>query len=426
MTSVQNVQVLLRKRKMFLIFPLLVLPFLILGFWAVGGGGSSKDKEQIKLSGLNPDLPDAHLKDEKTMDKLSFYERAQNDSAKLAEQIRADPYFSGKEKEDLFQLKEDEGIPVVPISRNENRSSYKGLNMTPYNRKINPEDELVQKLSFLQKEIGKPSPIKEKQAIQVREGERTEQFSSEVDRLESMMQFLGNEKRDDPEMKQLENTLEKILDVQHPERIKEKLKVKEQEHTIFPVQLEGYQDNISLLNADDTSKRKEAEENYFWGLEGEKKNMQKENAIEAVVHDAQTVSHGGVVKLRLLQDVHIDGQRIAKDGFVFGTASLEGERLQIEINSIKNNHSLFPVKMKVYDLDGLPGISVPGALTSDVAKESADNSLQLMQLSSLDPSLKTQATAAGISSVKNLLSKKTKQVKAFVKAGYKVLIKDNQ
>ena len=74
-------------------------------------------------------------------------------------------------------------------------------------------------------------------------------------------------------------------------------------------------------------------------------------------------------------------------------------------------------------MDGLPGIHIPGAITRDVAKQSADNSLQLMELSSVDPSFKAQAAAAGISAAKGLLSRKVKQVKVLVKEGYRVLLK---
>jgi conjugative transposon TraM protein len=102
---------------------------------------------------------------------------------------------------------------------------------------------------------------------------------------------------------------------------------------------------------------------------------------------------------------------------------LNGERLEVEINSIRCNNSLYPVKLAIYDMDGLPGIYVPGAITRDVAKQSADNPLQLMELNALDPSLKAQATATGINAVKNLLSKKAKLVKVTVKAGYRVLLK---
>ena len=101
------------------------------------------------------------------------------------------------------------------------------------------------------------------------------------------------------------------------------------------------------------------------------------------------------------------------------------ERLEAEINSIRYKNQLFPVKLELYDMDGLPGIYIPGSISRDVAKNSADNSLQLMELTTLDPSLKAQAAAAGINTVKSLMSRKVKQVKVIIKEGYKVLLKDN-
>lgn len=47
-----------------------------------------------------------------------------------------------------------------------------------------------------------------------------------------------------------------------------------------------------------------------------------------------------------------------------------------------------------------------------------------MELTTLEPSLKAQAAAAGINTVKSLLTRKVKQVKVMVKAGYKVLLRD--
>jgi hypothetical protein len=42
----------------------------------------------------------------------------------------------------------------------------------------------------------------------------------------------------------------------------------------------------------------------------------------------------------------------------------------------------------------------------------------------MDPSLKAQAASEGIRAAKSLLSKKVKQVKVTLKAGYQVLLRD--
>ena len=67
----------LRQRKMLLVLPLMVIPFITMAFWALGGGKGSADKNQPDtIAGLNLQLPNANLKDEKNADKLSFYKDA--------------------------------------------------------------------------------------------------------------------------------------------------------------------------------------------------------------------------------------------------------------------------------------------------------------------------------------------------------------
>lgn len=84
-----------------------------------------------------------------------------------------------------------------------------------------------------------------------------------------------------------------------------------------------------------------------------------------------------------------------------------------------------PVALSVYDMDGMAGIYIPGAITRDVAKQSTDNALQSVALNSLDPSIGAQAASAGIETAKTLISKKVKLVRVTVKAGYQILLKDN-
>jgi len=106
--------------------------------------------------------------------------------------------------------------------------------------------------------------------------------------------------------------------------------------------------------------------------------------------------------------------------------SLRGERLEVDIEGIQYKASLFPVKLSVYDLDGIAGIRIPGAITRDVIKQNSEQTIQSMSLGSFDQTLGAQAASAGIELGKNLLSKKVKQVKVEVKAGYRILLKDNK
>ncbi len=82
------------------------------------------------------------------------------------------------------------------------------------------------------------------------------------------------------------------------------------------------------------------------------------------------------------------------------------------------------MSLKVYDLDGLEGIYIPGAITRDAAKQASAQSIQDVQLYSMDNSLGVQAATAGIEAAKGLFSKKSKLIKVTVKAGYQILLKD--
>ena len=428
MKNVQRSQAFLRKRKMMVVLPLLVVPFLTMAFWALGGGNTATNgKKQTQLQGLNLQLPNANLKDDKLADKMSFYDQADKDSMKLAEQMRNDPYYRHQDSMQNVYLKELEQVTQgsaekfnqSPVLQN------RELKISPYDQTKSPaEERVMKKLAELNSALNQPDEnISNDGMMEEYKSMKNLGFGNEVDKLENMMQSLNRSNGDDPEIRQLDGTLEKILDIQHPERVKDRIKEKslKNKELVFPITKTPKEESISLL---DTDKKNPDKEFVFFGLTDESSFSDNDNAIEAVVHENQILVNGAVVKLRLLNDVYLNGSLIPKGNFVFGIASLNAERLEIEISSIRCRQSLYNVKLEVYDIDGLPGIYIPGAITRDVAKQSADNSLQLMELSTMDPSFKAQAATAGIGAAKTLLSKKVKQVKVMLKAGYKVLLKD--
>ena len=374
-----------------------------MGFWALGGGqGQTKNNLADNNKGLNLQLPDANLKDDKNADKLSFYNEADADSLKRDEILRNDPYYKDSmlRRQNAILSGTGDLISTVPI--------YNGLNNSPYNKSTDAnEQRLYQKINEINKQINQPD-IPSQPLNNPNQGNQTNesdgQFSTEVDRMQNMMQQMNGNTDSDPEMQQLNGTLEKILDIQHPDRVKEKLKEKslKSKEQVFIVTRQFVKNNISLL---DTGKSKRNTENKFFGVE-EDVDSEEQNTVEAVVHQTQTLVNGSVVKMRLLNDIYLNGSLVKKCNFVFGIAELNDERLEININSIRNNNSLFPVKLEVFDMDGLPGIYIPGAISRDVAKQSADNGLQLMELTSMDPSFKAQAAATGVNAAKSLLSKK--------------------
>lgn len=406
----------LQKRKRLLVYPILVVPFLTLAFWALGGGKeASGNGDNNTSTGLNLQLPDAHFTEDSTANKLSLYDEADRNTPRLGRtgESLSFPFESATDPGGTAsKTLPDPYDPTPPIS-------------TMMNRDPN-EEKVYQKLSELNRQLHNATtntsshPPSSSIKSAATSGTTDVGPSSLVNVLQTNTE--NGKNSDDPEMAQLNATLEKILDIQHPERIISKLeeKSKKQPGEVFVVRVKSSGSPVSLL---DTAKIKMNQGEGFYSTEKGESTME-ENTIEAFVPDRQTITDGALLRLRVRQDISVDGALIPKGTLVVGRVNLDEERLQIEIRSIRCNNAIYPVQLEVYDLDGLPGIYIPGTVTRDVAKQSADQSLQLLQLSALDPTIKAQVASAGISAAKTLLSKKAKGVKVTVKGGYQVLLKN--
>lgn len=410
----------IKQRRFLLVLPLLVIPFMTVFFWALGGGKTeAAEKNEKAQVGFNLKLPDANIKEDKVLDKMGYYDKAQQDSVKFQELLKNDPNY-------LQDGRDFAGSNLgYDMSQHYNGNMNMSVNGRGYN---NPnEQKIYQKLSDLNREMNRPPSYGNENSYQGYQSGGSQNSTintGDVDRLEQMMKMMSQPSGEDREMQQLNGMLERILDIQHPDRMQEKLKQSSQmkKGQVYPVIKPKKENTVSIL--EDGKSVKEIG-NSFFSLE-ENTSVIEQNAISAVVHENQTLVNGSTVKLRLASDVMVNNITIPKGTFLFGVASLTGERLEIKIDNIRFGNSLFPVELSVYDLDGMDGIYIPGAITRDVAKQSADRSLQNIGMTSLDPSWEMQAAGAGIEAAKGLLSKKVKLVKVKVKAGYQVLLRDEK
>ncbi|MBN8833716.1 MAG: conjugative transposon protein TraM [Niastella sp. SCN 39-18] len=415
----------IRQRRFLLVLPLLALPFMTMIFWALGGGKVEKVEAQASAKkGFNINLPDANLKEDKSMDKMSYYNQAQLDSVKFQEMIKNDPNYRDIGLTDTNEyLSNDEDTFQQPKGLNTSLQGSRGHN--------DPNtDKIYRKLAELDREMNKSLPTSSDnneydtyQPTSLKNRNSATVNSSDVEKLEQMMNTMNQSNGEDPELQQLNGMLDKILDVQNPERVQERLRQTSEANRgqVFAVSSKKKDNSITLLDTEHISGNTA---NGFYSLTGATAIEDSQNAIQAVIHETQTIVDGSTVKLRLVNDVFINGVRIPKDNFLFGIASLRGERLSIKINNVRFGNSLFPVELSVYDMDGLDGIYIPGAITRDVAKQSADRSMQTIGLTSLDPSWGAQAASAGIEAAKTLFSRKVKLIKVTVKAGYQILLRD--
>src|SRR5690606_6939650 len=177
-------------------------------------------------------------------------EMAQRDSAKYEEARESDPYF------DLIAFKTQDQQPEKKEQEKESKliSSFPQKERQP----VDPNEERVtKKLQQLYSEINRSqtgSPVIDTHQQSARnkllttEMNSDPQFTADVDRLERMMEMMQDDGASDPEMQQIESVLEKILDIQHPQRVKERLKTQTQQQKSHSVQAVKGDDNISVIN----------------------------------------------------------------------------------------------------------------------------------------------------------------------------------
>ena len=147
------------------------------------------------------------------------------------------------------------------------------------------------------------------------------------------------------------------------------------------------------------------------------------NVTTAVVHGEQEVKDGSTLKLRLLSDVTTkNGQVIPKNTYLYGVVSIAKERIKISIETVLVANSIYTIEKQVYDIDGLPGIYVPGNIGSELSKELAEDVADEIR-SPYSRDIISQGISALSSASKTVFRKNNRIVKVTVKSNYTVYLK---
>ena len=175
----------------------------------------------------------------------------------------------------------------------------------------------------------------------------------------------------------------------------------------------------------------------FHGLASQEKEkminagFEKEFAnIRAVIHAQSTINNGGRIQLRLLEPISIKGKIVPKGSLLYGLAAFGTERVKIAISSLIVDGMIIPVKMAVYDMDGMEGIFVPNIMSLDAIKQSSNQAIQGINLpvsglaSNVSTAVGLSALSATTQGIKGLAGKKLLTQKATLKSNYFIFIKN--
>ncbi|MDP4248409.1 MAG: conjugative transposon protein TraM, partial [Bacteroidota bacterium] len=234
----------------------------------------------------------------------------------------------------------------------------------------------------------------------------------------------------DPQMARLDAMLDKIMRIEHPQPSIPRDTLAKPGHTLSLVQPAQPDEGLATLQVGQIDKRdsdvsESADAGGLYSIDDPlPTDTLAANTISAIVHGDQVLTTGSTLELFLMDDAVISGKTIPREYPLYGKATLNGDRLLVSIHSIRSGPSVYPVSLEVYDLDGLPGIRIPGDLTRDVTKQSAGQGIDAIGLTTFDSSIGAQATQAGIQAAKTLMSRKVRLTRVTIPAGYQVLLKN--
>lgn len=322
------------KNKALFILPLVLLPFVIVIFWVLGGGGAPEEKEKLAQSpnkGINFDLPDADNSIE-IYDKMEAY---QKDESQVAE------------------------VPEVNVNDTTRQEEVSLLDtITQENTLLDENADQGQILAHIRN--------KEKQLQQELQGE------PEVRKKVKTTSIQHQNKLKEPVVKNQVKTTKSIgsttptTGIEELDEIIDKNIVLNRNNDSLRYSLQQAQGRLQEI-ASIQNRSFTLEKNRTSGFS--RVETPEQPLIKAEIYETATVLNGNRVKLRLLEYTRIDGQKIPRNTFIYGICKIKNERLLIEITQLPVENSFVPVKLTICDLDGLEGLYVPDNAARKVYQE---------------------------------------------------------
>ena len=334
----------LKRNKPLLFLPLVLIPFVVLIFYVLGGGTKrekeeQKQKEQQALKGANYTLPDADK-------SVAIYDKMDNYSSQKAVTTSHDYNIGGETDSTNEETLAEESLTEEKLL-SEKRNLYKNDPVPEMDADVSTDllAHIRQKEKKVREDLeNSKAETKSKNEASFERTERTKENESAEEKGTATFSSTGIEELD--KVFRQNNRLAKQND---------SLNLRLKETSAKNEKLEGEKNKRSTLEKG--------------GKSGFKPKETAVPVIEAEVYETTTVLTGNRVKLRLLEEAWLNGVKIPVNTFLYGICEVSNERLQIEVLQIPVGEKFVPVEVSVCDLDGLPGLYVPDNASRKVAKE---------------------------------------------------------
>lgn len=157
----------------------------------------------------------------------------------------------------------------------------------------------------------------------------------------------------------------------------------------------------------------------------------KEKFIEAIIdQNIQNGTLGARLRIRLLDDILIGNAIVSKGTYLYALISgYEAQRVKLTISSVMLGDKIYPIKLSIYDVDGMEGLYVPASAFREFSKELGGNTTGGMNVTMQPNSdamsqLYMSALQRMFTSTSQAVSKTIKKNKANIKYGTSVYLID--
>lgn len=331
----------LKKNKALFILPLILLPFVVLIFYILGGGNPTENGGQNnpQNEGANYSIPQAESSIEIT-DKLEAYEQ-QNERASTRD------YGILANMDSL----NNQGQPLI-LPEDSVVGEYSEDEVVNANISNNLLAHIKQKEAEINRELYAPES-NQAQSIARSEKSSNSGIGMNTSKYEVPV-------KPHPTPVALQKTGIEELDQVFEENV------------VLTRQNDSLKQSLEWMQQQQLEQQKK--ENAKFTLEKKSGSaFQKQEStgdlIQAEIYETTTVLDGNRVKMRLLEETWINGIRIPENTFIYGICKVSNERLHITITQLPVENNFLSVELVIHDLDGMTGLYVPGNAARKVTRE---------------------------------------------------------
>ncbi|RZJ76334.1 MAG: conjugative transposon protein TraM [Flavobacterium sp.] len=388
------------------ILPLLALPFLCLFFY-VYSSSSGKEKQEIITNGMNGQIADIsdQVRDRGLSGKLDAYRDRYKASDgysginPISEEVIRDTVlrsgYSDSEKRSLdsiaaslksgaggYRIRNDPtgyAGSQIPVARSRSEAT-----VTNHNGAMNAQDKQMAK-ALADLAAARKS----------------------VDRVEQKDRLTAKSAADPMEIFRKQMSYMDSVSRQNDPAFQEENKKKSEALRIKQLQESADRNSLRVKPAGD--------------IQG-KASMQ----IKALIDQDITALAGSRIRIRLMEDMMVGEVKVPNGSFLYAMVSgFSDQRIKLSIVSVHYAGKILPVKLEVYDLDGLAGLYVPSSFFREFSKNIGGESIQGVSVSSASGQQFLMSTVDRLfQSTSSAISGLIKKNKAKVKYSTYVLLID--